>query len=39
MANASQVWRRDTLIEATLEDFEPISIVGHGTFGKVYLVR
>lgn len=39
MANASQVWRRDTLIEASLEDFELISIIGHGTFGKVYLVR
>jgi hypothetical protein len=39
MANASQVWRRDTLIEASLEDFELLSIIGHGTFGKVYLVR
>ena len=33
------MWRRDTLINATLEDFELISIIGHGTFGKVYLVR
>jgi hypothetical protein len=39
MAKAESVWRRDTLVQAQLEDFEMISIVGHGTFGKVYLVR
>jgi hypothetical protein len=37
--SSSLMWRRDTLINATLEDFELISIIGHGTFGKVYLVR
>jgi serum/glucocorticoid-regulated kinase 2 len=39
MASASQLWRKDTLVNATFEDFEPLSIIGHGTFGKVYLVR
>lgn len=39
MANANEVWRRDTLVHASLEDFEMLSIIGHGTFGKVYLVR
>ena len=38
-ATASQIWRRDTLVNATFEDFELLSIIGHGTFGKVYLVR
>jgi hypothetical protein len=38
-ATSSQIWRRDTLIEATFDDFELLSIIGHGTFGKVYLVR
>lgn len=37
-ANASVLWRRDTLINATFDDFELLSIIGHGTFGKVYLV-
>jgi serine/threonine protein kinase len=39
MASASTIWRRDTLVNATFEDFELLSIIGHGTFGKVYLVR
>lgn len=39
MQNATTLWRRDTLVQATFEDFELISIIGHGTFGKVYLVR
>jgi len=38
-ATSSQIWRRDTLINATFDDFELLSIIGHGTFGKVYLVR
>jgi hypothetical protein len=37
-ASASVLWRRDTLINATFDDFELLSIIGHGTFGKVYLV-
>jgi hypothetical protein len=39
MASANTIWRRDTLVNATFEDFELLSIIGHGTFGKVYLVR
>ena len=39
MASASTLWRRDTLVNATFEDFELLSIIGHGTFGKEYLVR
>ncbi len=38
-ANPKTLWRKDTLVNATFEDFELISIIGHGTFGKVYLVR
>lgn len=38
-ATSNQIWRRDTLINATFDDFELLSIIGHGTFGKVYLVR
>ena len=38
-ANSTTVWRRDTLVQATFEDFELLNIIGHGTFGKVYLVR
>lgn len=36
---SSLLYRRDTLVNATFEDFELISIVGRGTFGKVYLVK
>lgn len=38
-ATSSQIWRRDTLINATFDDFELLSLIGNGTFGKVYLVR
>ena len=33
------LYRRNTAIEMTWDDFELISIIGRGTFGKVYLVR
>ena len=33
------LYRRDTLVNATFDDFELMSIIGRGTFGKVYLVR
>lgn len=36
---SQQLYRRDSLVNATFEDFELISIIGRGTFGKVYLVR
>lgn len=36
---SSVLYRRDTLVNASFEDFELISIIGRGTFGKVYLVR
>jgi serine/threonine protein kinase len=33
------MYRRDTMITATLEDFELIKCIGRGTFGKVFLVK
>ena len=33
------IFRRNTLSQVTWDDFELISIIGRGTFGKVYLVR
>jgi serine/threonine protein kinase len=33
------MYRRDTLVTATLEDFELIKCIGRGTFGKVFLVK
>ena len=33
------LYRRNTASEMTWDDFELISIIGRGTFGKVYLVR
>ena len=36
---SSLLYRRATVTEVTWEDFELISIIGRGTFGKVYLVR
>ena len=33
------LYRRDTLVNATFDDFELISIIGRGTFGKVFLVE
>ena len=38
-ANGSLIYRRDTVNEVTWNDFELISIIGRGTFGKVYLVK
>lgn len=35
----SCVYRRSTVTEVTWNDFELISIIGRGTFGKVYLVK
>lgn len=37
--NSSVLYSRDSLIRASFEDFELLSIIGRGTFGKVYLVR
>ena len=36
---SSLLYRRSTMTEVTWDDFELISIIGRGTFGKVYLVR
>ena len=36
---SSLLYRRSTITEVTWDDFELISIIGRGTFGKVYLVR
>lgn len=36
---SSLLYRRSTVTEMTWDDFELISIIGRGTFGKVYLVR
>jgi serine/threonine protein kinase len=33
------LYRRETLVTATFEDFEPIKCIGRGTFGKVFLVK
>lgn len=39
-ARGSQLlYRRDTMITATFEDFELIKCIGRGTFGKVFLVK
>ena len=35
---ATALYRRGTLVEASWTDFELLSIIGRGTFGKVYLV-
>lgn len=35
----SLLYRRNTVTEVTWNDFELISIIGRGTFGKVYLVN
>ena len=37
--SASMLYRRETLVNASFDDFEMVSIVGRGTFGKVYLVK
>ena len=36
---SSLLYRRATVTEVSWEDFELISIIGRGTFGKVYLVN
>jgi len=36
---SSLLYRRSTVTEMTWDDFELISIIGRGTFGKVYLVK
>ena len=33
------LFRKPTVNEGTWDDFELISIIGRGTFGKVYLVK
>lgn len=38
-SRSSLLYRRSTVIEVTWDDFELISIIGRGTFGKVYLVK
>ena len=37
--SASVLYRRETLVNASFDDFEMVSIIGRGTFGKVYLVK
>lgn len=37
--SSTLLYRRATVSEMTWDDFELISIIGRGTFGKVYLVR
>lgn len=37
--SCSCLYRRDTMITATLEDFDVIKCIGRGTFGKVFLVK
>lgn len=37
--SSTLLYRRATVTEMTWDDFELISIIGRGTFGKVYLVR
>ena len=37
--SSSLLFRRPTVTEGTWDDFELISIIGRGTFGKVYLVK
>ena len=36
---SSLLYRRGTLTDANWDDFEMLSIIGRGTFGKVYLVK
>ena len=38
-SSGSLLYRRNTMTEVTWNDFELISIIGRGTFGKVYLVK
>ena len=38
-ASTSLLYRRNTVTETTWDDFELLSIIGRGTFGKVYLVK
>jgi hypothetical protein len=38
-SGSSLLYRRDTLVTATFDDFEMIKCIGRGTFGKVYLVK
>ena len=38
-SKSSLLYRRDTMITATFEDFELIKCIGKGTFGKVFLVK
>ena len=38
-AQPESLFRRGTLVQAGWNDFEMVSIIGRGTFGKVYLAR
>jgi len=38
-AKASMLYRRDTMVQATFDDFEVLKCIGKGTFGKVFLVK